>query len=200
MVHHFCARYFRPPPGGVGGKRIQQVETAPGCFFDVLVIAYPTQIAYITDMKITAAEGQTLTSVKKWGEPLNEWSQDRPHTYTNSFGVVDELGQSIKGLYIELNVFISPRLKIVRYVFSLMQQVPGCHARVYQLDIPLKEGLKPSDHDYPHEHYGTETEGKSVGKNNWLKATLSDAVNIFCEKCNLTLTEELPDYQAFSLK
>jgi hypothetical protein len=151
-------------------------------------------------MKITVADGQQLAGVKKFGEPLSEWEQVRPNTFTNSFGVVDGLGQGIRGVHVELSVFITPRLGIVKYVFTLMRNEPGCTARAYQLDIRVQPVLKPADHNFPHEHYGTEREGRLSGDRMWVKATLDQAVNIFCEKCNLTLTGALPDYQAFNLQ
>lgn len=143
------------------------------------------------------AEGRELAALPKWGEPRSQWAQERPNTFTNAFGVVDENGQSIKGLHVDLEVFISPRLGISKFVFSLKQFSLGRPERAYQLHINGRKGVLPGDHAYSHEHYG---EPRFNADTTWGNSSFADAVKRFCLNANLTLTDDLPDYQDFDLK
>jgi hypothetical protein len=147
---------------------------------------------------MTEDEGRVLAARPKLGEPAPEWTQQRPNTLTNSFGVVDEIGKTIRGLHVEFDVFISPRLGQTKYVFSLMRVEFGRCDRAYQLEINGRAGLRPTDHAFSHEHYGQY--GRLVADNSWANASFDEAVQRFCAQCNLTLTGELPDFHGFELK
>ena len=142
-------------------------------------------------------EGKELAAIPKWGEPRSQWAQDRPNTFTNAFGVVNKDGQSIKGLQVELEVFVSPRLGISKFVFSLKQFELGRPERAYQLHINGRKGVLPREHAYCHEHYG---EPRFQANASWAGASFEDAVKRFCANTTLTLTDEMPDYQGFNLK
>lgn len=142
-------------------------------------------------------EGRETAGMPKWGEPRPQWAQDRPNWLTNVFGVLNEDQQTIKGLQADFAVFVSPRLKQPRYVFSLMQYELGLTQRAYQQEINPRKGLKPSDHAYSHEHYG---EARFNADPEWSDLSFDAAVMRFCSKTNLVLTELLPDYESFELK
>ena len=143
------------------------------------------------------AEGRLLAAIPKWGEPREQWAQDRPNTLTNGFGVVDALGRTIPGMHAELEVFISPSLGQVKYVFSLKRFELGRIERIYQLEINPRAGLRRSDHAFSHEHYG-ETSFKA--DDDWAWADFDDAVRRFCANANVEFTAEMPNYQGFILK
>lgn len=142
-------------------------------------------------------EGRELAALPKWGEPRSQWAQDRPNTFTNAFGVVDENGQTIKGLHVELVVFVSPRLGISKFVFSLRQFDLGRTERAYQLHINGRKGVLAHQHAYSHEHYG---DPRFQADASWADASFEDAAKRFCVNTTLTLTNEIPDYQGFDLK
>lgn len=143
------------------------------------------------------SEGRDLAALPKWGDPCEQWSQNRPNTLTNAFGVVDEQGQTIKGLHVEFEVFVSPRLGQVTFVFSLMRFELGRIERAYQLHINGRERMRADGHNRSHEHYG---EARFDADKSWKDASFSEAVGRFCKNANLTLTEQLPHYQDFALK
>jgi len=145
-------------------------------------------------------DGKALASLSKWGEPQSQWSQDRPNTFTNVFGVVDDQGKTIAGAHVELVVFVSPYLGQVKYVFSLMKVEHGIPSRAYQLEINGRKGLKPTDHAYSHEHYGGERAGRKPADVSWANLSFDGAVELFCERCHLTLTEKLSHYSGLTLK
>lgn len=142
-------------------------------------------------------EGRQLASIAKWGEPREQWSQDRPNTWTNSFGVVDNIGKSIKGMSVELEVFISPRLGCEKFVFTLRQTELKLPQRAYQLEVNNKQGVKIGDHSASHEHFG---EPRFISDQSWLNLSFDNAVKRFCQTTNLTLTEPLTHFQEFKLK
>jgi len=143
------------------------------------------------------SEGRSLAAIPKFGEPRDQWSQERANTLTNSFGVTDATGLSIKGVFAEFEVFVSPRLGLARFVFSLKRYEFGRIERAYQMHINCRKGLIPMDHGYSHEHYG---EPRFIADDGWASASFGDAVKRFCEKTNLTLAHEMPDYLGFTLK
>jgi hypothetical protein len=149
-------------------------------------------------MQITEKEARALADIPKYGEPLMEWRQERPNSISNIFGVTNDIDQGIKGLYIEFCVIGSPRLALPKYVLTLMKQELTCHNRAYQLEINCRPSA--SGHDNSHEHYGTYPEGRYNATGDWPKSNLEEAIQLFCKKCNLTLTESVPDYRAFTLK
>lgn len=142
-------------------------------------------------------EARSLLDVPKWGEPEAEWRQDRPNTMTNSFGVVDNLGQSIPGLVAEFSVFRSPKLGIGKYVFTLKKTQFRKWERVYQLEITHQKGLSPRDHGYSHEHFG---ETRNIADPSWADCSYAEAVDRFMRICSLKLTGELPDPEGIKLK
>lgn len=146
------------------------------------------------------SEGRELAKLPKWGEPKEQWAQDRPNTFTNSFGVVDADGKQIKGVHVDLAVFISPRRGQPKFVFTLHKVEHGQPERAYQIEINAREGLRPTDHAYSHEHYGGDKAGRRAADQAWAFCGFERAVTLFCERCNLTLTGPLPHYEALSLK
>lgn len=146
---------------------------------------------------MTEDEGRRLAAIPKWGDPRTSWSQDRPNTFTNAFGVVDQEGKAIKGMQVDFEVFVSPRLGLAKYVFSLRHYDLGRPERAYQLHINCRPGLRTTDHGCSHEHYG---EPRFNADASWSVLSFDEAVKRFCEKASLQLESPLPDYQEFSLK
>ncbi len=142
-------------------------------------------------------EARALAAIPKWGEARVEWSQARPNTFTNAFGVVDDEGKAIKGMQVDFEVFVSPRLGLAKFVFSLRRYELGRPERVYQLHVNCRAGLKTTDHACTHEHYG---EPRFNADEEWMILSFEDAVKRFCAATNLTLSDGLPDYQGFALK
>lgn len=149
---------------------------------------------------MTEEDGRALAGTPKMGDPSNEWQQARPNTFTNSFGVTDASGIGIPGLHVEFAVVTSPYLKLVKYIFTLMLVEFPRPGRAYQIEINLRNGLKPNDHAYSHEHYGQGPDGRYPADESWANAGFQEAVNIFCSRCNLSLENPLPDYMEFALK
>lgn len=142
-------------------------------------------------------EGRRLAAVLKQGEPREQWAQDRPHTLSNSFGVMDVDGKTIKGMHVDLDVFVSPRLGLSKFVFTLWQYEAGRKERAYQLHVNARPGLVFKDHNATHEHFG---EPRFAADSTWSHLTFDEAVARFCRITNLTLIAPLPDYQDFQLK
>lgn len=146
----------------------------------------------------TEAEGRELASIPKMGDPRSEWVQERPNTHTNAFGVTDELGRTLEGMYAQFDVFCSPNLKITTYLFTLYRKFKrGDKERIYQLEINLAKGIRETDHRYSHEHYG---EPSFKADTSWANASFRDAVHRFCINTNLKLSSELPDYLSIQLR
>ncbi len=142
-------------------------------------------------------DGRQLAGIYKRGEPREQWSQDRPNTLTNSFGVVDALGKSIKGMTVEFEVLVSPLLGEARFVFTLRQIDLKLAERAYQLHVNKRHGVKITDHTRTHEHYG---ETRFNADKTWENLSFEEAVARFCQMTNLTLTEPLLHFQEFKLK
>lgn len=143
---------------------------------------------------MTETEGRELAGIPKKGDPREQWTQPRPNVLRNEFGVLHENGQTIKGVFAEFEVFISPGMGSVKYVFSLKKYQIG---RAYQLEINTRKSLRPTDHAYSHEHYGEVPYGADAS---WAHSSFQDAVERFCINTNLKLSEKLPEYQDFKLK
>lgn len=149
---------------------------------------------------MTEEESRKQISIPKFGEPEKDWRQDRPNALTNTFGVVNDLGQSIPGVHVKFSVFHSPRLGNEKFVFSLMRVESHIQHRVYQQEINRRRGIKPGDHAYSHEHYGDDKSGRYPATADWANTDFRTAVNRFNNICSLTLTEELPDPEGFNLR
>lgn len=145
---------------------------------------------------VTEEEGRNLAVIWKKGEPRDQWHQDRPSTFVNAFGVVDEQGKTIPGLQVEAIVWVSPVLRQEKFVFTLFKVGDGRPQRAYQMEINLRSGVKPQDHSYSHEHFG---KVRYPADQEWARANFNDALKIFCKKCNLTLDGKMPDYSEFKL-
>lgn len=143
-------------------------------------------------------EGRELAAIRKTGEPRGAWSQDRPNTLVNEFGVLDSEGKAIKGLQVELAVILTPRLGLRKFVFTLKRVGQGITERAYQLEINERPTLKPGDHAYSHEHYGQER--RIEASRDWAHASFEEAVALFCSRVNLTLTEPVPHYEGMELQ
>lgn len=142
-------------------------------------------------------DGRKLSALPKWGEPRSQWAQERPNTFTNAFGVVSENGQTVRGLQVEFEVFVSPRLGISKFVFSLRKFELGSPERAYQLHVNGRKGVLPQDHTFCHEHFG---EPRFNADPNWAGLSFEDAIKRFCSITTLILTDVMPHYQAFNLK
>ena len=138
-------------------------------------------------------------ALPKWGEPQGQWTQQRAHagTVTNAFGVVDQDGAAIPGLQVEFLLFRGGRIVHERLTFTLRQLDFGRLVRVYQQEINRRPGLRPTDHAYSHEHIG---DVRVVADPAWSDHSVALAVERFCQSCNLTLHESLPDLDAFELR
>lgn len=143
-------------------------------------------------------EGKELADIPKKGEPASEWRQDIPNTFVNEFGVLDLEDKTIRGVHVELHVFKSPRLSQPRYRFSLYKLIGRHPERAYQQEINCRPGIKPTDHQYSHEHYGETI--RNVADGSWAYSDFDAALKRFCEKCNLTLIGNVPDILEFKLK
>lgn len=142
-------------------------------------------------------EGRELAGIAKWGEPREQWSQDRPNTWTNSFGVVDSIGRSIKGMSVDLEVFTSPHLGLEKYVFTLRQTEIKLPQRAYQLHVNNRKGVKIGDHSASHEHFG---ETRFNADQSWLNLSYKETIDRFCVVTNLTLNRSLLHFNEFKLK
>lgn len=69
--------------------------------------------------------------------------------------------------------------------------------RAYQLNVAGRSGLRPADHDFPHEHMGPT---RYQGEPGWCNLNLAGALALFCQRCNLTLTTAVSDVDAFALE
>lgn len=145
------------------------------------------------------AEARALMALPKWGDPPQAWSQHRTHLgmATLEFGVTDAVGAAITGMHVELAVLRHRRLRISSLKFTLFS-LQGVHLeRAYQLNVAGRAGLRPTDHDFPHEHMGpTRYQGAPA----WCNLDLVGALALFCQRCNLTLTIAVPDVDAFALE
>jgi hypothetical protein len=138
-------------------------------------------------------------TLPKWGEPCEEWAQDRSHRgkVVNAFGLVDREGAMIPGLQAEFVVFRPPRIVMEKFVFTLWQVDLGVFHRLYQLDINRRRGVRPGDHQHSHEHLGPM---RTSAEPSWAQLDFGQAVERFLSTCHLTLSEPLPDPDALALK
>lgn len=144
-------------------------------------------------------EALAIMAVPKFGEPLQDWVQDRTHPGSayNAFGVLDVDGAALRGLQVEFSVFRSTRTVQEKYTFSLRRVDMGVMYRVYQQEINTSTRLRPADHQWSHEHIGDLRKPADL---DWSRLTFREAVARFCEQCNLTLTDSLPDFDAIVLR
>jgi hypothetical protein len=145
---------------------------------------------------VDEGEARQLAAIPKLAEPA-EWGQIRPHTHSNVFGVLNLDRQAIPGLHVDLEVLVTPRLGLERFVFTLFKVDFGVTERAYQIHINQGRHLRPTDHQYSHEHYG---EKSLTASPDWAYATFDQTVCRFCQKINLQLTSGLEHYTRFSLK
>lgn len=138
-------------------------------------------------------------ALPKWGEPREEWTQDRSHRgkVANDFGLVDGDGVMIPGLQAGFVVFRPPRIVMEKFVFTLWWVEMGVYHRVYQLDINRRKGVRPGDHAYSHEHLGPI---RSPADPAWAMLDFRAAVERFRSTCHLTFSQPLPDPDAIALK
>jgi hypothetical protein len=146
---------------------------------------------------VNQADGKALAALPKWASASEVWTQDVPNCLSNVFGVLDAEGKAIKGLHVELGVFISPKHGNIKYVFTLWRVELGKPERAYQLHINHRRGLRPTDHAYSHEHYGQEV--RINAEPSWATADFAQSIKLFCERCNLSLSGEVPHYQGITL-
>lgn len=148
---------------------------------------------------VAELEAWVAMAIAKHGEPTDQWTQTRgrPHSVSQAFGLVDADGATITGLTVEFIVYTGKQVKHNKYIFTLWRQDLGGLDRVYQQEIVHRAGLRPTDHAYSHEHIG---DRRDTAIPAWGALNFRDAVERFCTRCNLTLTETLPDPDAFSLR
>jgi len=144
-------------------------------------------------------EARRIMAVRRWGDPPATWAQHRTvrGMVTMEFGVVDPLGAAIVGQHVELAVMRSQRLAQQSIKFTLFAFDGSTLERVYQLDINGRSGLRPGDHDFPHEHIGSD---RIVGAPDWNTLGLRGALALFCQRCTLTIDPPVPDIDDFALR
>lgn len=148
---------------------------------------------------LTQLEAEVLMVLPKFGDPESSWRQMKGHTgtVTNEFGVMDDQGAAIRGLLVAFEVYRPPRIAIDRFTFTLRRFEGGQLLRVYQQEINPRPGLRPKDHAFSHEHVGA---ARHTATSDWSTLSFPEAVARFCRQINLTLTEPLPDLDAFALR
>lgn len=140
---------------------------------------------------MTEADARALMAQAKFGDPPVEWGQhpSMSRTIEMSFGVTDELGRVIRGLLVDLRVHGRREVVGERFVLGLMR-FDGAHTeRVYQLDVSTHPGKRARGrHHWPHEHIGSL---RCDGPDKWERMTLDEALEVFCDRINLTLENQI---------
>ncbi|MBB1161486.1 hypothetical protein [Aquariibacter albus] len=116
---------------------------------------------------------------------------------TLEFGVVDGDGATIPGMHVQCMATTKPRLTTIAWKITLFQ-ADGAHLlRVYQIDNPGLTGMRPGDHDFPHEHIG---EPRQPDDPAWQSIGFNGMLDVFCQRCALTLDGTVPDPTAYPLR
>lgn len=144
-------------------------------------------------------EASAWMAMPKMGEPSEAWSQHRTHKglSTLEFGLLDGDGAAIPGLHVEIARTAMPRVASVSWKITLFHSDGFRPRRVYQIDNPGRAGMRPGDHDFPHEHVG---ELRQADNPAWRLIGFPAMLEVFCQRCTLTLTGPVPDPTAFQLR
>lgn len=148
---------------------------------------------------MTEGEARAAMALPKWGDPPSSWAQHRTHRgiATLEFGVVDADGSELPGLHVELCVTRGTRVAFTAWKITLFKLDGFAPRRAYQVDNPGRSGMRPGDHEFPHEHVADARQGDNPA---WQTIGFDAMLRVFCERCNLTLTGPVPDVDAFNLR
>jgi len=138
-------------------------------------------------------------ALTKSGDPPKEWQQHRTHAglSTLPFGVLDPRGASIRGMHVEFAALRRPRLAGLAWKLTLFSLQNFRLLRIYQLENPGRAGMRPGDHDFPHEHV---LDVRQPENPQWREFAFPAMLEHVCRQCTLTLTDSPPDIDAFALR
>lgn len=148
---------------------------------------------------VTEQEARSLMALPKMGDPPQAWMQHRTHKgmATLTFGVLDLDGATHPGLHVECAVVRGPRVAFTAWKITLFYATGYALRRAYQIDNPGRAGMRPGDHQFPHEHIA---DARQVDNPHWHAIAFDDMLATFCNRCNLILTSFVPDPDAFNLR
>lgn len=148
---------------------------------------------------MTEAEARALMALPKTGDPPGAWAQHRTHKgmATLEFGVLDDDGATRPGLHVECAMVRGPRAAFTAWKITLFTLDGYALRRVYQIENPGRAGMRPGDHQFPHEHVAETRQPEDA---TWQHITFGAMLATFCTRCNLTLTGPIPDPDAFALR
>lgn len=113
-----------------------------------------------------------------------------------SAGVLSGKGEYRRALTVQLICHQSLRPFRQSYRFSLFRMEYGQWKRAYQLDTTSVPLVEEGDHDWPHEHIGTDR----INFTAIYPVNFSDAVAYFCKTTNTTFEDRLESPFEFKLK
>lgn len=137
--------------------------------------------------RLPHSEALALMAVQKHGSPGDQWEQNRGLSYamTLDFGLVDADGARIRGLHVGLQARIGKSVPYDIWNLTLFVNEPGWPVRMaYQLSVNRRPGLRPRDHDYPHEHIGDAP--RQQAPDEWPSWEFDDAFRHFAGRIRLS--------------
>ena len=148
---------------------------------------------------MTEEEARAILVQPKWAEPAEQWQQTptRPWEQVLSFGVLDGQSRRMRGLHIEFAVRRPKRLAVPAWKLTSFGPDGFRKQRVYQIDNPGLVGVRPGDHEFPHEHV---LDARQLpDREEWRNIGFPAMREHFCERCTPVLTGPVSDPQAFQL-
>lgn len=150
---------------------------------------------------MTEAEALDILQQSKFGDPAMHWTQKPSHggALVLAFGLTDGTGIAIPGLTVALEWQPPKRLRPPTLLLSLNLRQNGITDRAYQLEICAPEHPSHMERGImkygPHEHVGDTV----TMLPNLAGYSFGQALNLYLQRTNITLTEVPPAPDAFDL-
>ncbi|KDR41602.1 hypothetical protein [Caballeronia glathei] len=144
-------------------------------------------------------EADELLAVQK-SAPEAAWialSSGRIESWALVTGVITPGGLYKKALTVELICKRSVRPLRESFKFSLFRLEFGAPKRAYQLDTSNVPLCDPEDHDWPHEHIGTD---RICFGSSAFPQTFEEALEHFCNAVNIQFDEVIESPLEFKLR
>lgn len=151
-------------------------------------------------MALSREEAEAFLALPKWSGSMPEaWRQDKSHAglHVLEFGVLDADGARIRGLSVRFGITLMKRTGLKAHQLTLFSSHGFSPERCYDIQTSGRHGLRPGDHDFPHEHVG---HARALPDNPaWGNIAFPEMLERFCARCTLQLTEPIPDPLSFKL-
>lgn len=150
---------------------------------------------------MTELDAQDILEKAKFGDPAMIWTQKSSHggALVLSFGLTDDNGITIPGLYVGLEWQPPKRLRAPTLLLSLHLRQNGITERAYQLEICASDHPSHMERGImkfgPHEHVGD----SAIMLPDLAGFNFDQSLNYFLQRTNINLADTPPAPDAFEL-